>query len=464
MTLREDALAAWRAGLLAADPEAGVRRALASRPDLDPLDPSTLVVAAGKAAASSLRGALPASGSRTGAAAPRAAFALLPEGVDAGPLPAGVVVLRGGHPHPTLEGFASSRRILREVGALGAGDRLLVLLSGGASALLEAPLDGIGDADLIATHRALVASGLPIRAINLVRGCLSATKAGRLAEAAAPAAVTTLAVSDVEGDDPAVIGSGPTVPPRRPRAADGAEALAVLRDARVDLPAAVVAFLERGAEGARVAQEATPSGGAAAWPPGAPGDLDYAVVASVGGAVRAAREALALRGHDVDTMAAAGEAYLRGDTDQAAARILRCLDAAPAGGAAFARAGARAAAVAAVFGGETTVALPAAALRPGFAGRGGRNLHLAARLALALRGRDDVAVAVGGTDGCDGSSRAAGAVVDGGTAARAEAAGFPLEAALAAFHTEPALDAAGDLLVTGPTGTNVGDLVVALRA
>lgn len=433
MTLREDALAAWRAGLRAVDPEACVRRALASRPDLDPLDPRTLVVAAGKAAATSLRGALAAPPSRP-------AFALLPSATDAGPMPGSVVVLRGGHPHPTREGFASTRRLLAEARALGAGDRLLLLLSGGASALLEAPQDGLDEDDLVEAHRVLVASGLPIRSINLVRGCLSATKAGRLAEAAAPAAVTTLAVSDVEGDDPAVIGSGPTVPPSVSRAEACREALAALRAARVDLPPRVSGFLERGASRA---DEAPP----------AQGELDFTVVASIGGAVRAASAALAARGFDVAFLAAGSAGYLRGDTASAASRIVEVLGAAAPGQRA-----------AAVFGGETTVALPADARRPGFAGRGGRNLDLAARLALALRGRQGVAVAVGGTDGCDGSSRAAGAVVDGGTAARAEAARFPLEAALAAFDTEPALDAAGDLLVTGPTGTNVGDLVVAVAS
>jgi len=110
-------------------------------------------------------------------------------------------------------------------------------------------------------------------------------------------------------------------------------------------------------------------------------------------------------------------------------------------------------------GGETTVRVPASCR-----GRGGRNLDLAARLALIVAARRDLVCAVAGTDGRDGSSRAAGAIIDSGTASRADAAGLPLGEALAAFDTEPALAAAGDLLVTGPTGTNVGDLLVAVAS
>ncbi|MFN2378405.1 MAG: MOFRL family protein, partial [Candidatus Binatia bacterium] len=152
------------------------------------------------------------------------------------------------------------------------------------------------------------------------------------------------------------------------------------------------------------------------------------------------------RGYGVEVLAG----YLGGTTVEAAGRLASTLASALAG-----QAGRRGL----VAGGETTVAVTSS--RPGL---GGRNLDLAARLALAIRGRRGIAILVGGSDGRDGSSRAAGALVDGGTAARAEAAGLGLEAALEAFDSEPALAAAGDLHVTGPTGTNVGDLVVAVTA
>jgi len=373
-------------------PEDCVRRTLAARADLRGDAASTLIVAVGKAAAGMMRGAIAADGSGAAAMTGARAIVLLPEGSDAGELPPGTLALCGGHPWPTPAGIAATERILAEVDALGPGSRLLLLLSGGASALLEAPLPGVSADELIAAHRRLVSSGLAIRSINRERAAISAVKAGRLADRARPAPVVTLAISDVEGDDPAVIGSGPTVPP---------------------------------------------SGVAG---------IDYTVIASVADAVAAARQELVRRGYHVT--AGDGAVYLSGPTDFAAALVVKALDAVATGQPR-----------AAILGGETTVAVTAS-----HPGRGGRNLDLAARAALALQGRDGVVVVAAGTDGADGSSRSAGAIVDGGTARRAERAGLPLAAALEAFDTEPALEAAGDLLVTGPTGTNVGDLVVLVSA
>jgi glycerate-2-kinase len=417
------------------DAEQGVRRALTTRPDLRSPDSRTLVVAAGKAAAGMLR-AFPV--------APNA-IALLPAGADASGVPSHASVLRGGHPYPTTEGCAATRRILSEASALGAGDRLLVLLSGGASALLEAPTDGIALDDLIASHRALALSGLAVASINLVRGCLSAVKAGGLAAAASPAMTTTLAISDVEHDDPAVIGSGPTVPaalalPERCR-----RALELVSGARVALPSSVLRFLE---EHARTDEP----------PPDRHGELDYTVIASVADAVRAAQDELARRGY---RLVSRGAERLSGDTAGAADRVLGIIGMAGRAAATDRATAATRAPLqhAAVLGGETTVAVTSRD-----PGRGGRSLDLAARVALAIRGQDGVAVVCAGTDGVDGSSRAAGAVVDGASAERAEALGFPLHEAIAAFHTEPALEAAGDLVVTGPTGTNVGDLVVVVSS
>lgn len=437
---RADAEAAWRAGLLAVSPEPCVRRVLSSRPDLDPSSPRTLVIAVGKAAAGMMLGALPVA----------RGFVLLPAGAEVPAFPPSVELLFGGHPHPTAEGLRSTRRLLEAVSALGAGDRLLVLLSGGTSALLEAPAEGVDFDDLVSVHRALVASGAPIAAINLVRSGLSAVKAGRLAAAAGAAAVTTLAISDVEGDDPAVIGSGPTVATSVDPQAIGR----VLREFGVELPERVAASFA--AAGGRATGEGASveagSGKAGPWAVGvedagpvaaSPRVLDYTVIAAIGDAVEAARLELERRGYRTEV----DPDYLRGDTASAASRLVSSTVLAVAGSS-----GRRAW----VTGGETTVALGAVR------GRGGRNLDLASRLALAIAGRDDVVVVSAGTDGRDGSSLAAGAIVDGATAARAAAAGHPLDAALAAFDTEPALESSGDLLVTGPTGTNVGDLVLVL--
>jgi len=418
-----------------------------------------------------LRGAIPrhAQPARMAATGART-IVLLPAGSQAGDLPVSTLVLRGGHPHPTPDGIQATERILAEVDRLGRGQRLLVLLSGGASALLEAPAPGLSCTELTLAHRALVASGLAIRSINLVRGCLSAVKGGRLSRRAHPAVTTTLAISDVEGDDAAVIGGGPTVPSRRSHAATCGEALDLVRAAGIELPAAALRVLEEGAsaqgpdDGAATAGHAT---GSATRPAAGEPAIDYTVIASIADAVAGARAELERRGYHVVAGTGVAGAYLRGETRDAAGLIVRTL----AGQGAHRRDGEAGrhgrdgepghvvadSPIAAVFGGETTVAVTTAT-----PGRGGRNLDMAARVALAIRGCDGVAVLAAGTDGCDGSSRAAGAVVDGGTATRAESGGRALEAALAAFDSEAALEAAGDLFVTGPTGTNVGDLVVAV--
>lgn len=434
--MRADACAAWEAGLRAVLPEECVRRALAARMDLIGAQCPDLVLAVGKAGAGMLRGARLVLGDAT------PAIVLLPDGVDAANLGAHTLVLRGGHPYPTAEGLLATERILSEVSGLAAHQRLLVLLSGGASALLEAPVAGLASDDLVATHRLLVGSGLPIVSINLVRGCLSAVKAGGLARIAAPAEVTTLAVSDVEGDDPSAIGSGPTVVPAASYAERCRLAETRVRQAGLVLPDAARRILETGARGAG-ASEPTPE------------SADYTVVASIADAVAAAESELISLGYRLSSPIPLGTTrrYLCGDTAQACAWIVDSLGqdgvAPPAEGVGTP--------VASVYGGETTVTITSPA-----PGRGGRNLDLASRLALSLRGRADVVAVVGGTDGCDGSSKAAGACIDGDTAARAEHLGLPLGPAVSAFHTEPALEAAGDLLVTGPTGTNVGDLVVVL--
>lgn len=396
---------------------------------------------------------------------------LCPGGAAVTDLPGGVEVLAGGHPEPTARGIENSRRIAAAVAALTRGETLLLLLSGGASSLLEVPGDGVSCDELIDAHRALVASGAPIAAINRVRCCLSAVKGGALAKLAEPARVCTLAVSDVVGDDPAAIGSAPTFPVAR----DAREALEIITRHSMQMPSGVLDHLGAMAHAAQVAASAAHpvAGGdsnAAVGPNAAAhangsvdpsGAVDYEIVAGVGDAIDGAAAFLEARGCHVSRRTLA----LTCDTAAAAAEVAQqvgaLLDRTEAtGNVAAVRDHARSRALQAwLAGGETTVRVPADC-----SGRGGRNLDLAARLALALAGREGFACAVAGTDGRDGSSRGAGAVIDGGSAGRAAAAGLALEKALARFDTEPALAASGDLLVTGPTGTNVGDLLVAVTA
>jgi len=377
------------------------------------------VLATGKAAVAMLRGVGP--GAR--------GFAIVPEDADATGVPTGVEVLRGGHPLPTVEGLAASRHALAAVSRLDERARLLYLVSGGSSALFEVPLDGIDDDDIIDAYSLLLASGMPIDEMNAIRRALSRTKGGGLARAAYPASVLTLAVSDVPGDAALDIGSGPTVastdPPGR------ALALVERYDLVGALPAGVVAALR---DDARVARSDAPLA-----------IESFDVVVRATQAEEAAEDHLVEAGYDIASPPAPG---LAGEAAAAAWGLIQSFESLATSGRS----------VAFVLGGETTVKLPA------HAGSGGRNQHFAAVLAGALAGLRGFACMVGGTDGRDGSSEAAGAIVDGETAARVAAAGQDLRDAIARFDSGTALAAAGDAVVTGPTGTNVADLLVATFA
>ncbi len=341
-----------------------------------------------------------------------------------------VAVLGGGHPLPDRAGAAASARLLAAVQTAGPDVLVLAVLSGGASALLEVPAPGVALDDLRALTAALLAAGADIAALNTVRRHCSLVKGGGLARAARGAAgLWALVLSDVVGDDPAVIASGPTV-------ADPttfAEALAVLeRLPARSVPAAIRAHLERGAAG-RAAETVKP------------GDPVLARTATVivGGnrhAVEAAAAEARARGYATRVLARP----FTGDAAEAGRHLAATILALPpSGGAAL------------VGGGETTVRVVAG-------GRGGRCQHLALAAAVVLAGSDAVLLAAG-TDGVDGPTDAAGACVDGGTVARARARGYDAAAALAATDSFPLLEATGDLVRSGPTGTNVADVVVALR-
>jgi len=361
-------------------------------------------------------------------------FVLAPAGADVGGLPAGMEVVPGDHPVPSVRGLASSRRIMTAVARLGEHERLLYMISGGTSALFEVPCTGLVDADTIATYELLLGCGAPIEEINVVRRRLSLVKGGGLARAAYPARVLTLAVSDVDCDDQATIGSGPTVDVCDP--SDAATAVLERHGLIGSVPAAV--------REAVLARHDRPAG--AGRDGGGPAIVDgYEVLASSGHAGSAAGAWLRSAGY---ALQAPPVARLRGDVEGAAVALA-------AGIRALTAIGGTSADPAFVVTGETTVRLPAGA------GRGGRNLHLAALLARELAGCAGFACMVGGTDGADGSSGLAGAVVDGAVAARARDAGHDLEVALAGHATAEVLEAAGAAVATNPTGTNVGDLVVA---
>ena len=421
--LRNRAIEVFRAGVAAADPFASTAAALGGM--RLPVGPAgrVAVFAVGKAAFGMAAAA--SSGAGGDGRAPDVLLIVHDDAAQVGDLPA----LRSGHPLPDERGLAAAREIERRAAELGAGDLALVLISGGASALLPAPAPGILLEDKLETTRQLLRGGATIHELNAVRKHLSTTKGGGLLRQLRPARVVTLALSDVTDDDPSVIGSGPTAPD--PSTFE--DALAVLErcGALETCPAAVRARFEAGARGGL---EETPK----------PGDpiFDGASYRIVGGN----------RTSVLATAAACGEGVeveprpLEGEAREV--------------GGALARRFASAAPRAWVAGGETTVTVRGA-------GKGGRSQEMALAFALeAARGpladRQDWVFLAAGTDGRDGPTDAAGGVVDASTVGRIRGGGVEPVSALDDNDSYRALDAAGALLRTGATGTNVADLVVFL--
>ncbi len=338
-----------------------------------------------------------------------------------------IKVIEAGHPVPDETGEAAAREILRAARSLGPDDLLLVLVSGGGSALLSLPADGIGMGDLKATTRELLRCGAPIQDMNTVRKHLSAIQGGRLA-AACRARVLALIVSDVTGDDPTHIASGPCAPD--PSAY--ADALAVLERYRVSVPRAVREHLERGARG-----------GIAETPK--PGDRVFArvenrVVATAQGSLQAAAK------HFRESGVAA--AVLGDSITGEASEVAKVL------GALARQVNAHGepwrSPVALVSGGECTVTVRGS-------GRGGRCAEFLLSLAVDLAGLPTVHAIACDTDGIDGTEDNAGAVLAPDSLARAEALGLDAKAMLANNDGYGFFSALSDLVVTGPTRTNVND-------
>jgi hydroxypyruvate reductase len=335
-----------------------------------------------------------------------------------------VPVVEAGHPVPDAAGLAAAERTLALADAAGADNLVLVLLSGGASANWIAPAPGLDLTEKQAVTRALLKSGASIGEINTVRKHLSRLKGGRLAARAAPARVVTLAISDVPGDDPAVIGSGPTVPDPSTLA----DARAIVARYRLDLPPAVERALAD-------PKNESPKPGNAAF-----ARSEYRLVARPADAFRAAAAAVEAAGF---------ECVLLGDRLEGEARDVA---AAHAGEARRLGEDRRRAVI--LSGGELTVTIRGA-------GRGGPNQEYALALALALDGTQGIAALAGDTDGTDGGAGGAddpaGAFVDGCTAARARALGLDPAAFLAENDSTAFFAQLGDLLTPGPTFTNVND-------
>ena len=338
-----------------------------------------------------------------------------------------IEVIEAAHPVPDAAGAQAAQRALQAVQGLTENDLLLVLLSGGGSALLAAPAAGISLADKQAVTRALLASGASISEINCVRKHLSAIKGGRLAAAAWPARVLTLAISDVPGDDPATIASGPTAPDP----STCADALEILGRYRIAVPAALSSLLQSAAA-------ETPKPGAALL-----ANSEYRVIATAQQSLAAA--AASARAAGV-TPLILGDA-IEGEAREAA-RVL--------GGIALScahHAAPLAMPCVLLSGGETTVTLRNAQGH----GRGGRNSEFLLSLALTLGGHPAIHALACDTDGIDGSEDNAGAIITPQTLLRARAAGLDARTRLADNDAYGFFAALDDLVITGPTRTNVND-------
>lgn len=361
--------------------------------------------ACGKAAPAMARGADAALGSRI-----QHALLVTRHGYQEPGLPAHWQCLQAGHPRPDQASLEAGRRLLAFVSDLPPGMPLLMLISGGTSALLEVLPSGLSLTDLQRTNDWLLGSGADIAAMNRVRKALSCIKGGKLAGYLGDRPVLNLMISDVRGDDPAVIGSGLLTAADNGAFPEG-------------LPDWLSGFLHQ--------QTACPAQAGAAH-------VEQQVIASNRNACEAAGQAARCLGLPVSL-----HDPLFAPLPEVAAQLAGFLRRAPGG--------------VHIWGGEPTLVLPG---RPG---RGGRNQHLALSLALALQGEPGITVLCAATDGSDGPGQDAGAIIDGATLGHGDYPGGARQA-LARADSGTFLAGAGALLSTGPTGTNVMDLVIAIKA
>jgi hydroxypyruvate reductase len=333
-------------------------------------------------------------------------------------------VVEAAHPVPDAAGREAARRIFKAVQGLTEDDLVLALISGGGSALLAAPAEGISLEDKQAVNKALLASGATISEMNTVRKHLSAIKGGRLARAAYPAKVVALMISDVPGDDASIIASGPTVPDP----STNADAITIVEKYGIDLPPAVRQVLET--------IEETPKSGDKCFD-----KVENVMIATP----QASLEAAAAIARDAGVTP-----VILGDSIEGESRDVGLVHAGIARQCAM-RGQPMEPPCVLISGGETTITLKGD-------GKGGPNTEFLLALAIALDGMENIYALAGDTDGVDGSEDNAGALIYPDTLKRAEAAGISAKAMLANNDPYTFFKGIGDLLETGPTMTNVNDL------
>ena len=333
-----------------------------------------------------------------------------------------IEVVEAAHPVPDEAGQAAAARLLASVQGLSADDWVIALVSGGASALMALPQNGLSLADKQAVTRALLHSGAPIEAINTVRKHLSAIKGGRLAAAAAPAQVLTLAISDVVGDDLSVIGSGATVAD----ATTFADVRRIIGEYGITVPAAVQAYLDRAGEADETPKQLPNSQAHVIVTPHQAFQAACTWAQQQGWSVWYLGDRIAGEAREVAQVMAAMALHLKQHRpDNRPVLILS--------------------------GGETTVTVR------NRAGKGGRNTEFLLALALALRGEPGIGALAADTDGIDGSEDNAGAWLMPDTLAQAQALGVDAAALLQANRAYDFFAAIDQLVLTGPTRTNIND-------
>lgn len=376
-----------------------------------PCRTATYAIAIGKAAAAMARGALEVCGGTI-----ERVLVITRAGYGDSGLAqdSRVEQLESAHPVPDARSLAAGARLIQFLEAAPGQAHLLVMISGGASSLVEQLPAGVSPERLAELNRQLLASGRDIHEINRIRKAISRIKGGRLARWVADRPTTVLLISDVPGDDPAAIGSGLLFPDSEANSLEG-------------LPFAL----------RRLCPPAEPA-------PSASDPLFRAIQWELVATNRRARAAAVKAAAGLDLPVCNHEEFIGGDAAAAGRRMAETL--------LFLSPGVH------IWGGEPTVVLPE---RPG---RGGRMQALALAASMALAGRDDIWLLAAGTDGADGPGEDAGALVDGQTVARGSAAGGNANLALLDADAGSFLARSGDLIRTGATGTNVMDLIIALRA
>lgn len=398
---RDDLMAIYRHAIEAVDGRRCVGAYLAAhRPE-----PPVYLVAVGKAASAMAQGARAALGRHVERALVITKYDHL-DPLLLGAFPTAVLI-EAGHPVPDANSLKAGRLLLDLIDDAPPQATFVFLISGGASALVEVPPEGVGLEDLRRAHSWLMGSGLPIGVVNGVRKSLSCIKGGRLLDRLRDRDLWQLLISDVPGDDPAIIGSGLLVPDRG--------------STRVELPDWLEAM-----------RVAPPAGAGSAR-------VHTRILASSSDARGAALERARSLGYTVFDH----EETITGDAVETGRSMAALLGSEAPG--------------LHVWGGETVVRLPA------HPGRGGRCQSLALAAATRFAGRPDLFLLAAGTDGGDGPGPAAGAVVDGGTIGRGAACGLSAERCIVGADAGSFLEAAGDLIHTGPTGSNVMDLMLGLR-